>query len=122
MCSIKHRMFEDFEPLGGSRPDCAVTACAAMSYCDEKLPPDVLDVGLALLCAPLIVAHAADLEGREVHFRCPIASVRLRTMGQDDIQRLRDFSAHTRLTVKMELNESVTAARSLLREKEFFST
>ena len=52
----------DFTPLGGNRPDCAVVACALMSLCDSRLPWDVVDVGLAALCAPLIIRDGRDVE------------------------------------------------------------
>ena len=59
----------EFTPLGGSRPDAAVVASAAVSLYtavellpwDVILPPDVLDTALAALCAPLVIAHSSDL-------------------------------------------------------------
>ena len=89
----------DFTPLGGSRPDSAVVACAFTSlYMDELredviLPPDVLDTALATLCAPLLVAHGGDLQDVEAHFRCPSVSVRLRTMDTDVLAELLDYEA-----------------------------
>ena len=63
----------DFAPLGGSRPDWAVLACAAMSVYEGGLPegviipPDVLDTGLAALCAPVVITDLGTLQDRERH-------------------------------------------------------
>ena len=67
----------DFTPLGGSRPDTAVVACAMISLHAEQLflrgvilPPDVLDTSLALVCAPPIVTHATDMGDWDPMQRC----------------------------------------------------
>lgn len=64
-----------FAPLGGNRPDCAVVACAAMSVlCHETgwaeiqgLPGDVLDGALAIICAPVIIKNARDVEALHLY-------------------------------------------------------
>ena len=111
-----------FTPLGGSRPDAAVVACAAVWEVEEKevavdviLPPDVLDVSLAMLCAPLIVTSVDDLRGQEAHFHSPTATVRLRTTEANVMILLRSMSANNMprggLSVTMSLEESVTEMR-----------
>ena len=108
----------DFTPLGGSRPDAAVVACTAVSLFtdgliprDVILPPDVLDTGLAFLCAPLRVTHTEDLLGQEAAFRCPAMSVSLHTIDTDVLQGLRSLAdnASCKLTVMMKLSDSVAA-------------
>ena len=108
----------DFTPLGGSRPDAAVVACTAVSLFtdgliprDVILPPDVLDTGLAFLCAPLIVTHPRDLLGQEAAFLSPAMCVRLRTIDADVLKGLRKLTEHEacKLTVLMKLSNSVAA-------------
>ena len=108
----------DFTPLGGSRPDAAVVACASIKLFTERLaeevilPPDVLDTALATLCAPLIVTHVGDLRGREAHFRCPAATVRLRTIDDDVLGALQRISADMEgggLSVTVQLEEAMEA-------------
>ena len=105
-----------FAPLGGSRPDAAVVACAAVGLYTGGLPEgvvvafDVLDTALAVLCAPLIITHVRDLRGREAHFGCPAASVRLRTTDEDVFQALERISVDIPeggLSVFMSLEEWV---------------
>ena len=105
----------DFTPLGGSRPDAAVVACAGVSLYtdglpgDVLLPPDVLDTTLGMLCAPLIVTHAGDLLGREAHFRCATLSIRLRTTDPGVLKGLRTISVGMEgLSAAFQLDESVT--------------
>ena len=107
----------DFTPLGGSRPDAAVVACTAVSLFtdgliprDVILPPDVLDTGLAFLCAPLIVTHPRDLLGQEAAFLSPAMCVRLRTIDADVLKGLRKLTEHEscKLTVLMKLSDSVS--------------
>ena len=63
----------DFAPLGGSRPDLAVLACAAMRVYeggmpeDVILPPDVLDTALGTLCAPVVITDRSDARDLEAH-------------------------------------------------------
>ena len=111
----------DFTPLGGSRPDAAVVACVAVWEQEEEeakedviLPPDVLDTALAMLCAPLIVRHAGDLRGREAHFQCHTATVRMHTTDEDAEDGLRRMSADMPrggLSVTVVLGETVTELR-----------
>ena len=111
----------DFTPLGGSRPDAAVVACVAVSEQGEEeakkdviLPPDVLDTALAMLCAPLIVRHAEELRGREAHFQCHTATVRLHTTDEDAEDRLRTITAdmpNGGLSVMVVLEEAVSELR-----------
>ena len=61
---------------------------------DVILPPDVLDVALAMLCAPLTVRHVGDLRGREAHFNCPTATVRLHTTDYYVEEALRRMTAN----------------------------
>ena len=105
----------EFTPLGGNRPDAAVVTCAAMVLYeigllpDVIIPPDVLDVALAILCAPLILVRANDLDDREVHFRCAKASVRLRTVDPQTLQQLFSLSdCRSRLVLLIQLNKSYT--------------
>ena len=105
----------DFTPLGGSRPDAAVVACAAVKLFTEApedvvLPWDALDTTLAFLCAPLIVTQATDLRGRETHFLCPVATVRLRSTGADVLAALEMLTANMDggLSLTVSLAESVT--------------
>ena len=108
------RCVPDFAPLGGGRPDTAVVACVAVSLYVEGLPadvimaPDVLDTALAVLCAPLVVTDATDLEA--LFRQCPAVSVRLRTMDEELLGNLKTISESSgrRLAVTMELDDSVT--------------
>ena len=110
-----------FTPLGGSRPDAVVVACAVLWIEHEEgadedvmLPPDVLDTALVMLCAPLVIAHLEDLQGREVHFGCPTATVILRTTDEDVGEALRTITAKMpggALSVTVELEESITATQ-----------
>ena len=95
----KWQLYNDIAPcfakLGGGQPDAAVAACAAVSLyvegfspLDVVLAPDVLAAALGMLCAPLIVTHARDLEGREAQFCCPAVSVRLRSTDEETVGRL----------------------------------
>ena len=71
-----HRCVSDFRPLGGNRQDCAIVSCAAIYLHDScppdgrndvhccALPGDVLDVSLAILCAPPIVVSQDDINLR----------------------------------------------------------
>ena len=99
VCCHGSYMVSDFAPLGGSRPDCALSACAATFFSEEQLPveailpKDVLDVTLALLCAPLIVRSASDLWRREAYFDCEVVSARLRTTNTDTLVQLRNISS-----------------------------
>ena len=101
----------DFNPLGGSRADAAVVACSAvwMYDSDVNLPPDVVDTSLTMLCAPLTVTYAADLQDREAHFRCPAATVRLRTNDAEVSAALQSISASMDggLSVTVLLAESI---------------
>ena len=49
----------EFAPLGGGRPDCAVVMGQLVSQYDTGsgcyLPPDVVDTGMAFLCAPVLI-------------------------------------------------------------------
>ena len=110
----------DFAPLGGSRPDAAVVACAAiclytegaLSKEDIILPPDVLDTALAAICSPpLIVTHLPDVKGQRF-FSAP-TSVRLRTVDSDVLEGLKRMSKKSKvstlgLSVYVELDASVT--------------
>ena len=108
------RCVPDFAPLGGGRPDTAVVACVAVSLYVEGLPadvimaPDVLDTALAVLCAPLVVTEATDLEA--LFRQCPAVSVRLRSMDEELLGNLKTISESSarRLAVTMELDDSVT--------------
>ena len=74
----------DFAPLGGSRPDRAVLACAAMWVYegglpgDVILPPDVLDTALAALCAPVVITDRSDVRALNAHFHYTATAVPLR--------------------------------------------
>ena len=109
----------EFTPLGGSRPDTAVVACAAVGLYTGGLPEgvvvafDVLDTALAVLCAPLIITHVRDLRGREAHFGYPVASVRLRTTEEDVLAVLRSISADM---PGCELSISVLLSETELRD------
>ena len=107
MIGSETAVFADFSPLGGSRPDSAVLACAVMSLCDTYLPPDVLDVGLALLCAPPIIFNARHLAANEPLFHCPLVSIRLRTVDPEVLTDVGDMS-FSPLTIKVELDASLT--------------
>ena len=108
----------EFTPLGGSRPDSAVVACASMSLFTDRLPLnvvlpwDVLETALAFLCAPLIVTYSWDLRRREAIFRCPAVSVRLRTTDVEVLEALKlitDISCYNgSLSVAVELDATVT--------------
>ena len=106
----------DFTPLGGSRPDGAVAACAAATLYTASfptdanaLPWDVLDTALAALCSPLVVNFLSDLQGQEALFRCPAVSVRLRTIDPDVLLWLRmNIRAGARLFVALELDRSMS--------------
>ena len=107
----------DFRPLGGSRPDAAVVACAAVSTFtdgltdDVILPPDVLAAALGLLCAPLIVTLEGDLSGQEAYFDSAAVAVRLRTVEEAVLEQLRTISLGAGgLSVTMELGDRPTAA------------
>ena len=111
----------DFTPLGGSRPDAAVVGCTAVWMEEEEeaekdviLPPDVLDTALAMLCAPLIVRHAGDLRGREAHFQCHTATVRLQSTDEDAEEELRRITSDMPrggLSVTLMLGAAVTELR-----------
>ena len=115
----------DFTPLGGSRPDSAVVACAAVSVFtgglpkDVILPWDVLDTALAALCSPLIVRNVSDLRAQEALFRCPAVTVRLRTTDADALECLKEMSCSSGrwLSVTVELDKSVTALPIDLEEE-----
>ena len=62
----------DFTPQVCSRPDAAVAACVAVWEEEEKEaltdvipppPPEVLDIALAMICAPLIIKHLGGPPG-----------------------------------------------------------
>ena len=86
---------------------------------DVILPPDILDTALAMLCAPLIIRHAEDLRGREAHFQCPTATVRMHTMDAEVEEALRRMTADMPgggLSVTMKLEEAVTELRDSFME------
>ena len=82
-------------------------ACVALLLSDASpmqnaiLPPDVVDVSLAVLCAPLIIVtqqgsgsegsgDRRDFECWVAHFRSgPVVSTRIRTTDHDTLERLR---------------------------------
>ena len=112
----------DFTPLGGSRPDAAVVACATVGLYTGGagegvvLPHDVLAAALGALCAPLRVRHVANLRGREAHFKCHAVTVQLHTTDDDVLEALESVSAGMRggLSLTVLLEESVTELHSFL--------
>ena len=114
-CAMK---VPDFTPLGGSRPDAAVVACVAVWEQEEEeakedviLPPDVLDTTLGMLCAPPIIQHVNDLRGREAHFMCHTATIRLCTTDykvEEALKRMTNHMPRGGLSVTMVLGEAIT--------------
>ena len=117
-------LLADFAPLGGSCPDCAIVGCAAMSLYEEGLsrsnviiPCDVLDVSLAILCAPLVVTHTRDLHRRRAYFHRPFVSLRMRSIEPDVLAELKNeydmasvyvYNTPPGLSVTLQLDASVT--------------
>ena len=65
-----------------------------------------------MLCAPLIIEHVGDLRGREAHFKCHAASVRLHTVDKDVMAALFQIISDMPgggLSVTVVLEESVTS-------------
>ena len=68
-----------------------------------------------MLCAPLTVRHVGDLRGREAHFNCPTATVRLHTTDEEVEAALRRMTANMPdggLSVTVVLEESVSDIRN----------
>ena len=88
----------DFNPLGGNRVDCAVTACTAMYLCDARsvalrLPWDVLDVSLAALCAPLLINDnytSGQLGAGHGAFDFPTVTLRIQTVDSEVLEHARN--------------------------------
>ena len=60
-----------------------------MSLCDSRLPWDVVDVGLAALCAPMVIRNTRDVEARVAYIiRQPKLWLRLRTVAANALQQL----------------------------------
>ena len=93
--------------------DCAVVGCATYeSLCDTSLPGDVLDVGLAALCAPPRVAGSIDIPKLGPPPEIP-AVLRLLSTDQETETALGDWLRHSRAArIKIELGDAVTALPS----------